>query len=915
MSQVKTLSITATRWLSLLLCAITAATITVFLSKVGFVQKAYLSWSAILNANPILHYSSAFLAGIGIKLLLDKFYISHPKRGIGFNWRYPPVTMAVLASLLITAFYMLSTAPKFDEAGLYAQSLMSLKYLALTFIGMIITVIYQTKLYTQKPIFTAVLVTLSLIYIVFAVSLGDMAPAFNVFMYLAASYLILAIYLLCNEYKQSKQQGFMSEGEPSEAKEIPELKTLAHFREWFKDDSTIKSIEELEPDLQVYAMRITERLQKGGDKELAQHIALCGPYGCGKSSIVESIVNGLAKNSQKESIWIHSDISTWGAASGSVAHVVLSHIIDDISQYIDMCAFRALPKHYTEALKSGGSVFQFVSTLLAGPVDIEGSFQKLNDVLKVTNHKLLITLQDVDRGTGDENEKRLNDIAALLDRLKKRSLSHINFIVAMGNESDAAAEVISKATDYREDILISSISGKLKEFIFLSINKAVSNGVITLYSSGYGNTENSKPPFVYPIKDKSWIEDYNQFSDAFFKREVIALTGLIYSVRLLKKIIRRVDAAWNQSEINGEVNLLATIMLVALKESKFRNYSLYLNQLDEAGLNSQNDLTSVIEAISKRVDGSVDLNLINFFDVLLNVKMITNYDALDDKEFEVGEKVPTSKLLDPISVSTQSIGRSNTKYLNSLSLIELEKLPKNWLKQQPILKSLYIENNASADIFAKNWLQSHNVRELTSELINCPTFKANLRNIFPSILKRFATMSTEERDELRRSRFLYNLGDIFLATTDFNSFSSDSCNLIKVLEGDLSSQLFSYCFSKRLFGDDGLEVKFEENNVKDMISLVTRLSTINGEEAATLIWPLYYKLGKASLKKEVKEIIEDNAKACLVPQQFSNVIDPNAAYNLYADFHTINIDARHYKNFLDIPVSVLDEILKGVQYD
>ncbi len=202
---------------------------------------------------------------------------------------------------------------------------------------------------------------------------------------------------------------------------------LDDFREWFKDDSTIKNTEELEPDLQVYAKRITERLQNGGDKYekgLAQHIALCGPYGCGKSSIVESIVNDLEKSSEKESIWIHSDISTWGAASGSVAHVVLSHIIDDISQHIDMCAFRALPKHYTEALKSGGSFFQFASTLLAGPVDTDARFQKLNKVLQTTNHKLLITLQDVDRGTDEESEKRLNAIAALLDRLKKKLNSY-----------------------------------------------------------------------------------------------------------------------------------------------------------------------------------------------------------------------------------------------------------------------------------------------------------------------------------------------------------------------------------------------------------------------------------------------------------------------------------------------------------
>lgn len=932
MSQVKTLPITATRWLSLLLCAITAATITIFLSKVGFVQKAYASWGAILNTNPVIHYSSAFLAGIGIKLLLDKFYISHPKRGIGFSWRYPPVTIAVwlsISALLIYLFVNTAYRPYFIDDDLLFSSL---KYVHITLFSSALFALFQEPKDKAKKLNSKSWFILFTALVILLLASGfyhtpwPLITTFTLLYCLAVILRLRASSEIKQPHSQSSSVGVNSGDD---------FNDLDDFREWFKDDSTIKSKEKLEPDLQVYAKRITERLHNGGDdyeEDLAQHIALCGPYGCGKSSIVAAIASELKKpkqvkleSSDKEKLtvkqqnkinWIHSDISTWGAASGSVAHVVLSNIIDDISQHIDMCAFRALPKHYTEALKSGGSVFQFASTLLAGPVDIEGSFLKLNAVLKVTNHKLLITLQDVDRGTGDENEKRLNDIAALLDRLKDRKLGHISFIIAMGNESDVAAEVISKATDYREDILISNISGKLKKFIFLSINKAVSNCVITLYSSGYGNTKNSKPPFVYPIKDKSWIEDYNKFPDAFFEREVIALTGIIYSVRLLKKIIRRVDAAWNKSEINGEVSLLATIMLVALKESKIRNYALYLNQLDEIRLNSQSDLTYVIESMSKREDGSVDLNLINYFDALLNVKVVSSsYYASEDEEFNKGKKASTRKLLDPISVSTQSIGRSDTEYLNFLSLIELEKLPKNWLKQQPVLKCLYIEDYASADIFAKNWLQSHNIRELTSELTYCPSYKANLRNIFSSILKQFANTHIKERNALRRTRFLYNLGDIFLATTDFNSFSSDSCDLIKVLEGDLSSQLFSYCFSKRLFGDDGLEVKFEENNVKDMISLVTRLSTINGEEAATLIWPLYYKLGKASLKNEVKEIIEDNASACLVPQQFSNVIDPNAAYNLYTDFHTINIDARGYNNFLDIPESVLDEILRGVQYD
>ena len=659
MSQVKTLPITATRWLSLLLCAITAATITVFLSKIGLVQKAYSSLGAILHASPVLHYSSAFLAGIGIKLLLDKFYISHPKRSIGFSWRYPPVTIAVLASLLITAFYMLNTAPKFDEAALYAQSFMSLKYLALTFIGMLITVIYQTKLYTQKPIFTAVLVALSLIYIVFAVSLADITPAFNVFMYLAASYFILAAYLLFDGYRQSKQPSITTENEDVTIQANPELNSLEDFRKWFKDDSTIKSTEELEPDLQVYATRISERLQNGGgkyEKDLAQHIALCGPYGCGKSSIVESIVNDLAKNSEKEGTWIHSDISTWGAASGSVAHVVLSHIIDDISQYIDMCAFRALPKHYTEALKSGGSVFQFASTLLAGPVDIEGSFQKLNDVLDATNHKLLITLQDVDRGAGDENEKRLNDIAALLDRLRNKDLGNINFIIAMGNDKPEGFKAISKATDYREDIAKIDFRIKLASFIEASIDEAKNNhNKIILY----------------------------RYSATHETNRLDQVNAIIDSPRQFKKILRRVNQAWQHDRLMGEVNFYSLLMVTALREANptyFERYCKADSYLESKIKSNEGDLDNVLREIAqlrKENSGSQQSSIIKsefiygYLQVMLDVK-----------------KDSDGKLkLDPRKDHEQSVGCTNSD-VYYLRRILLEKVPSNELKDQDVMKAI-----------------------------------------------------------------------------------------------------------------------------------------------------------------------------------------------------------------------------------
>lgn len=316
----QSLSIPAQRWLSLLLCAITAAAITVFLSNVSFVQQAYMKWSSILYASPVLHYSFAFLAGIGIKLMLDKFYISHAKRSIGFNWRYPPVTISVLFGLLFIVGYVCITYSAEIVEQLTAYAFVSFKFLTLNFLAVAATIIYQTKLYTKNPIFSVVLCAVSAFYLFAAINLVEIEHAFWVFFSIAIAYVGMSVYLLWEQLKVSSSELIVESKQEVELK----LASLKDFREWFKDDSIIKNTEQLEPDLRIYASRITERLLTGGDKEGyekkgAQHIALCGPYGCGKSSIVDCIANDLANSLKQDGVWIHSDISTWGAAQGGIA--------------------------------------------------------------------------------------------------------------------------------------------------------------------------------------------------------------------------------------------------------------------------------------------------------------------------------------------------------------------------------------------------------------------------------------------------------------------------------------------------------------------------------------------------------------------------------------------------------------------
>ncbi|WP_338410925.1 P-loop NTPase fold protein, partial [Pseudoalteromonas nigrifaciens] len=711
MSQPKTLLIPAMRWLSLLLCAITAATITVFLSKVGFVQKAYASWGAILNTNPVLHYSSAFLAGIGIKLLLDKFYISHPKRSIGFNWRYPPVTIAVwlsISALLIYLFVNTAYRPYFIDDDLLFSSL---KYVHITLFSSALFALFQepkdkAKKLNGKSWF--ILFTALVILLLASGFYHTPWPLITTFTLLYCLAVILRLRA-SSEIKQPHSQSSSVEANTDDG-----LNDLDDFREWFKDDSIIKNTEELEPDLQVYAKRITDRLRSGGDEnedELkgAQHIALCGPYGCGKSSIVESVVNDLAKRSEKESIWIQSDISTWGAASGSVAHVILSHIIDDISQHIDMCAFRALPKHYTEALKSGGSWLQFASTLLAGPVDTLLSFKKLNKVLQATNHKLLITLQDVDRGTGDENEKRLNDIAALLDRLKNRNLSHINFIVAMGNENDVAAEVISKATDYREDIFSTDLTERIFNYIKLSVESAISPDKNTAQKSYYifGNSGllEKRDGDIFTLRGNT-----PEFSKN--NQDIRHLNEVITSLRIMKKILRRVDQVWQPEKLMGEVNFISLLQTISLKEV---NYSAFIKmKISRPRIIEEHKgerIKLLIGEMSLDEKGNKNGSLEIFFKQLFRTSpLLYRHQFLTQTPIDTSEKDALLNNKEEIKLNMnrytqQSVGCMtwNIDYLNR---ILLEQIPNNGELSDQVLIAKIIELRESQNIvvFLNEWL-------------------------------------------------------------------------------------------------------------------------------------------------------------------------------------------------------------------
>ncbi|WP_172591710.1 P-loop NTPase fold protein, partial [Shewanella xiamenensis] len=463
--------------------------------------------------------------------------------------------------------------------------------------------------------------------------------ASDLVVYCYSAMLILFIFLEKRLIKADSN--FVSSTNETSKKEVENFRSIEEFQSWFKDDTPINTIEQLEPDYQVYANRIYDRLINKGEEteDLAQQIALCGPFGCGKSSIIASIFNKLKQNTSEKTNkrnWLHCDISTWGIQADHVAQVILIHVIDTIAEKLDMCAFRSLPKHYVEAMKGGGSHWQIMAALLNKTTDVETCLAELNSVLLTTNINLLITIQDIDRGTLDDTVRRLNELAALLDRLKCKNLNKINFIIALGNENREQAEIVSKITNRTEYILKKDTSTVILNYIEMALKYAINNNNIIILSDHTGPDENELHTVIIKTEEDLnliFVQNSDDMTSEHppykkikrnknnvFHQEICLLSNIIDSHRLLKKILRRVDEAWKSDKLMGEINIISLIMLSTLREVKPNYFSKFQQEYDFLynAASTKISIENIQEVVTEK-NGNVDKTYTDFIVIMLGL--------------------------------------------------------------------------------------------------------------------------------------------------------------------------------------------------------------------------------------------------------------------------------------------------------
>ncbi|KVX01235.1 P-loop NTPase fold protein [Shewanella frigidimarina] len=637
MATTRTLCLVGKRWFSVFLCSVVAILTVTLLAQFTWISQGYLSFATLISGLPFkLQCMVSFLAGLAISIFLTKLYVYSKNRVFGFNLKYPPITLSVVFIILFSAVILLfqDTSNPLFHSDYFCQSIVQL---AICFMGMSVNNIY-------------------------------------------AIFCKIMRFFVRNRTKTNQREKI----EPND--EQMKSWTDSDLEKWLNDDSPIESKEDLDDNYQFYVERIKERIIHNENTS----IALCGAFGVGKSSIINCLVQELENTDIGGIKFIHCNVDCWGVNTNDITQFVLSHIIDTVNREIDMSAFKKLPAHYKEALKTGSNSIKILNIFLDEHTNPTKELGSLNDVLTSCNLRVLVTLQDLDRNNGAKDN--LNNLAALLDRL--RPLESFSFVIPMEYKSEYS-DIIVKVTDYREDVIPSNFTRQIQNSL-ACFYKRLFNQKFRLLTD----------PSVLDYQELSKKNPFRSHGE--INKSVIQINQLIPSYRVLKDVLRRVNSMWNVSGLLGEVDLVTLMLIVTLRETKPSLFDLLLEnydglmgnlnwiRLEALGTKNNSSGNSNQVDVSKLVD---DICKGNAFDKAIIINLFNLVPASGTQALHVNKNhaSPTEQTI---------INRSdNVSYLKR---ILFEKVPTNEVRDQDVIKDLLMAKEGYIDSLLTKLLSQSN---------------------------------------------------------------------------------------------------------------------------------------------------------------------------------------------------------------
>lgn len=380
---------------------------------------------------------------------------------------------------------------------------------------------------------------------------------------------------------------------PSENGKLLKVVNKPNQRSFLSEDRDLQSwiLEEIpiqSPEEDMFSLRLTaKRIAKLLLKESFTSIGIIGPYGSGKSSLI-NLVEYFLKHKRKllghpdESISYREEIlccrlDGWGYANGSIAPKILTCAIEKAKEYVDCLSVVNLPENYCRAIsganfKGGSALTAFLQTFTDPVVQLT----KLDNILEAAQLRIVIILEDLDRNTSDITIK--DEIPSLLDKL--RVLGRISFVLAIG-------------TEHHYSDILNRICNQIEAVGTLSENY-LSNTIL----SYRGICLNAYPKDIhidnYEQTKAFWETSlHNPFFD--YSSPIDAVYRLIKTPRILKLILRRTFRGW--SVLHGEIHFDEMLIVNILRYSAPEAFEFILENIQElrglASSEEENRLKSI----------------------------------------------------------------------------------------------------------------------------------------------------------------------------------------------------------------------------------------------------------------------------------------------------------------------------------
>lgn len=314
------------------------------------------------------------------------------------------------------------------------------------------------------------------------------------------------------------------------------IESKSKNKSWHQDEKPITDLSQDTLNRGPLVKKLTNIIKCDQEND-TRGIAIIGPYGIGKSSIINMTMTELHLDKYN---FLECKINSWGSYSSEeqIQRYLIEKMVNSLSSVTSTTKLSGLPSRYIHTLKGAQSLWLDILPLFDNHSSPTSQLAEIDDLLSKLDLKLVIIIEDLDRNK--DAEDMLNSIAPLIDGLNYHH--SFRFIISIGEKLNKP-EIINRICRYNEYIVFD------KSGVYERIKMAISK-LLKIHNLEYqGNIED----FFHSGKNKT--------RDSIVKDE---LFSYISTPRELKHIIRAVDLHWS-NHLYGYCDILDLLAVTILK--------------------------------------------------------------------------------------------------------------------------------------------------------------------------------------------------------------------------------------------------------------------------------------------------------------------------------------------------------------